>query len=168
MYYVEYRRINKEIIEENSRKDRERKKSLSYYLPEFIESFIKENESKEFQQFWEAKKRWYNKNEKNEWPLVYIEYLEDIPEQYFAIEPAKDWRIAVQATWERYKRNKVIELLPYAHEQYLEHKGEKWNYEGREEHFSAFKDDEKGIQNTIRKHILEGRKLKGEPLDFNF
>lgn len=107
-------------------------------------------------------------NELNEQPEYCISLLEEIPLDYLAIEPADDWRTAVTCTYERYRRERVIDLLPKAFALYLKHLGRDWHYPGRYKTDEIVPDPEKGLSKHYLKTILQGRTLNGEPADLNF
>jgi hypothetical protein len=107
-------------------------------------------------------------NDLNEQPDYCISLLEEIPLDYLAIEPAADWRTAVMCTYERYRRERVIDLLPKAFELYLKHRGHDWYYPGRYKTDVIVPDPEKGLSKHYLKMILQGRTLNDEPADLNF
>jgi hypothetical protein len=106
--------------------------------------------------------------ELNEHPELCISLLEEIPIDYLAIEPADDWRAAVTRTYERYRREKVIDLLPDAFTLYLKNLGHDWHYPGRSTLHKIVLDPKKGLSKHFVKVILQGRVLNGEPADLNF
>jgi hypothetical protein len=106
--------------------------------------------------------------ELNEQPENCISLLEEIPFDFLAVEPADDWRTAVSSTYERYRRGRIIDLLPRAFAMYLKHKGRDWHYPGRYKNDNIAPDPERGLSKHYLKMILEGRVINGEPADLNF
>ena len=79
------------------------------------------------------------------------------------------WRVAVFRTYEKYRRERVVELLPEAYKLYLEHTdGKVWDYPGRKEYGWDIDIEKSGLQKKFREDIIEGRMLNGESADLNF
>ena len=141
---------------------------LPYYGTDFIPDFVKRHETPAFYRKYQVYMRDRELNELNEFPEHTIGLLEEIPNDYLAIEAADDWRIAVTSLYERYRREKVIELLPQAFALYLKHKGRDWRYPGRSDYHELKIDPDKGLSRMMLNMILKGRELNGEPADLNF
>ncbi|MEP7168232.1 MAG: hypothetical protein ABI855_02570, partial [Bacteroidota bacterium] len=163
LYRKEYQRVHKEEIEE-SKKKYDPRPYLNYCEDDFTDKFAKANETKEFYDLYKENKLQSDNFEKDEWVYYAGDSLHEIP-GYIAMEPAADWRIALLHTYERYRRETVIELLPEAFNMYRKHLGNKWNFPGRTADNENAWD---GLRNVYRNHIIDGRKLNGEPPDFNF
>ncbi len=141
---------------------------LKYFnerVNDFFENFLKENESKELYSYYAAYQRFHKLCNLNDEPVINIYKLKKLPSPNLPIVAADDWRTAVKMTWEKYRRDRVIEFLPEAYQIYLNHLGEKWDYPGNKE--NPF-EDEKRLKRGYRKGIINGRILNGDPPDFNF
>jgi hypothetical protein len=141
---------------------------FSRYDGDFMQDFVKRHETPSFYRLFLQDKRNSQRYGLNEQPNFCISLLEEIPLDYLAIEPADDWRTAVTCTYERYRREKIIETLPQAFALYLKHQGHDWNYPGRSKFSEINVDPDKGLSKHFLKMILEGRILNGEPADLNF
>lgn len=145
--------------------------SLTMYPVDYSEfklDFAKRYETPAFYRLFVRDELEAQLNKLNEQPEYSISLLEEIPIDYLAIEPADDWRTAVNCTYERYRRERVIDLLPNALAIYLKHLGHDWHYPGRYEKDEIVLDPEKGLSKHYLKMILQGRVLNGEPADLNF
>jgi len=140
---------------------------LDRFENNFIADFVKAHESPLFYRMYLTHEKETELNELNEKVEEYLEKLEEIPLDYLAIEPADDWRTAVSLTYERYRREKVISLLPEAFEIYLKHLGREWNFPGKKEYLYG-DDTYKTICKVWKEHLLKARVLNGEPADLNF
>lgn len=76
----------------------------------------------------------------------------------------KDWRVALINTYKQYQKKQVIETLPYVYEDYCMRLATNIGFDWEIERplLNLFAND------YIRKNILRGRFLNGEPEDFNF
>lgn len=94
-------------------------------------------------------------------------YLSEIKDELVPIESHQDYRIALNRAVKEYRSKKIAEHLPLALEQYQRKRKLK------EMGIDSFEDkDNDDFYQRLRKrnadNILLGRKLSGEPLDFNF
>lgn len=94
-----------------------------------------------------------------------FQYLWDTSPEKVPIRANQDWKEAIYFAAADHKNNCIADILPTLHEEYLMKKAAGILME---------KHDKKGpnVSKTISEHwknlILEGRKLMGEPEDFNF
>ncbi|MEL6561049.1 MAG: hypothetical protein AAFQ94_22850 [Bacteroidota bacterium] len=94
-----------------------------------------------------------------------FEYLSDVSPERVPIRANHDWKEAIYFAAADHKSNRIADILPTLHQEYLIKKdagilmGE---YD--KDSMSIYK----MISDRWRNLILEGRKLKGEPEDFNF
>ncbi len=77
------------------------------------------------------------------------------------IEANADWRKGLIAAWHKFEREQTIACLPFAYDNYLFRIANKIK-------FPAGDRDMQDIVDSIKKQILSGRVLNGEPEDFNF
>jgi hypothetical protein len=78
------------------------------------------------------------------------------------IEAHSDWRVALIEAYRKYKIRKIIEAIPAAYNDYLMRLETGIGFE---------KPEDAGLAQymlDMKQHILEGRKLAGEPPDFNY
>ncbi len=151
--------------EEDSKKEKiqDNRKHLNYHENNFEDNFIKENESKEFYRQHQAKKSWMHKKDENEEPLMCISELKDIPQKYLPLVSADKWQTAVIYTWEKHRRDMLIEFMPQAYQLYLKHAPKKWDYPG----FTEF-DPGVDLPKRYREMIIKGRQMNNEAPDLNF
>jgi hypothetical protein len=92
-----------------------------------------------------------------------IRYLSDVLPERVPISANLSWQEAICFSATAHQRSKVIELLPSIYEEYLMKKSigvSLTNNENLIEHA--------GNEDWIRELVLQGRRLKGEPEDFDF
>ncbi len=89
-----------------------------------------------------------------------IHTLSTMGEVRLPIEANRDWRRGLIAAWEKFEKEQVVTALPAAYDNYL------FMLENK----IAFpkEDDLKWFSDTLKKQILGGRELNGEPRDFDF
>ena len=164
--YEERVRLNPEMYAYSN--DTTRLPDLKCYEDNFIEIFIKENETPSFYEGYMEQKKTIEVWDENDEIDADMEILMENESMYYPIVPAKDWRIAIKRTAEKYRRERTIELLPQAFEMYKKHKGEKFYFPSLD--YKSFEDMEEQhhFKNGYMKKIMTGRKLKGEPEDLNF
>jgi len=167
IYRKDYNEKHRQEIE-TRQQNQDTKPYLSRFDNDFMSDFVKRHETPAFYRMYLQSESESQLNEMNEKADYSIGMLEEIPLDYLAIEPADDWRVAVALTYERYRREKVIALLPQAFEIYLKHLGHDWKYPGRNERRSMDDDPYKGISRMFFDMIIQGRVLNGEPADLNF
>jgi hypothetical protein len=77
------------------------------------------------------------------------------------IEANADWRKGLITAWHKFEKEQTIACLPFAYDNYLFRLANKIQ-------FPAGDRDMEGLVDNIKKQILRGRVLNGEPEDFNF
>ncbi len=131
-----------------------------------IDEFVEEFETPENKRLWKAYKLVDNYGEKYDEALLeevesVIYELKSIGEKV-PIEEHEDWRQGLIISFRKYKYRKTIETIPMAYSDYLM----------RLETGVGFAHPENtGKDSTIdnlKQQILEGRRLNGEPMDFNY
>lgn len=100
------------------------------------------------------------------------EYLKKITEP-IVFEPSHDWKESLLMTVIRYKKRKIIEALPRVWRQYHKDVGNDHEAYLHRRIANADKDlikilDSDGVRAAHAKWILEGRKLLGEPENFDY
>lgn len=97
-------------------------------------------------------------------------YLQGINE-YISFEPHYDWREQMILTVAHYKNRKLAEALPLAYASYRMRIDTGIGYPHRIEWTTSTtgeKIDKSGFWLDAKKRVLEGRRLLGEPMDWNF
>lgn len=90
-------------------------------------------------------------------------YLSDFKDVVLPVEANKDWRLALIAAWDKWEKEQVVKRLPNAYDSYLFRIECRIPFEQKErEHFEI------NIVSLMKKQILAGRELNGEPQDFNY
>jgi hypothetical protein len=168
LYRKDYQSKNKAEIEVQNQKYANQLPYLSTVGDDFLENYIKENETPAFYRLYLEDKRFRDKSERLEKPENFISILEEIPGKLIPVVPADDWAISVSATYEQYRRERIIETMPHAYQIYLNHIGEDWEYPGKENYFRNTEDRFEGLGKMIRNMIISGRILNGEPADLNY
>ena len=89
--------------------------------------------------------------------------LVDCTEPFPMVNTAADWKEALVATANLWKRTKLIRALPAAYEEYLMRLDA-----GLEQPYGQFEVQNRKGKEIYNEYVLRGRELKGEPRDFNF
>lgn len=164
----DYQKKNRKEIDERNAAYLEQLPYLSYYEDNFVENFIKENESPAYYRLYVEHKRFIQKSDRLDTPQYHLGLLQEIPGNFMPVEPADDWTIAVSATYERYRRECLMEEMPRAYKLYLKHLGEDWNYPGKITYISDAEGRLAGLGKLFRDMIINGRVLNNEPADLNY
>jgi hypothetical protein len=136
---------------------------LTFYNDETTDWFVSTFENKQIQQWYKAYK-WQTRNTDAEDNLeYYLEILQEADEQ-IPIETNVSWQEGIMKAAIKYRFNKIAEALPEAYEQYL------MNIEMNiafpvDDDWDATDDE---IRNIYITSTLKGRKLNGEPEDFDY
>ena len=146
---------------------RDKRPYLKYYEGDFKEKFIKEFESPTFYRLYKEVRRKTEIWDMNDEVETKIWDLDKDPRRNIAMEAAEDWRTAIKRTFERYRRERVIALMPTTYQQYLDNLGKKWKYPTDEHENKMFTELGK-YRKLYYDRIIRGRELKGEPADLNF
>jgi hypothetical protein len=164
----EYVRTHQEEIKKRDEGYARQKPFLMSHEGTFREDFVKKNESADYYKLYKIYRHRHDRVEELEKVIYAGEMLEKIPLPYYPSEAADDWKAGVKKTFERYRREMTVELLPQVYEEYLQNcKNRKWLYPGRDEMRNS-DDPWKSISAMRKKHIMEGRQLNDEPADLNF
>jgi hypothetical protein len=160
--YFDERDAKEQVAEELARQPAiNNKPSLSTYDDKVMEYLIHKFESKQLQQQYKACKWGISDSYEEERMQVLFKLLSKA-EEPVPIEANSNWLEALELAVAKYKRKKVAEALPGVWEQYM------MNVEMG----IAFHVDRASIHKQLRdivgKQILTGRRLNGEPEDFNF
>ncbi len=153
------REKNREATAAWEKKWAERKPSLSYYNNEHTDWFVSTFESKEIQRLYKSF-TWYNRNMDSEMQVEEnIRFLLKA-EEYVPIEAHYNWIEALELAVQKYRCKKIGESLPGAWEQYMI----------TVETGIAFtnEQDYDDLREQVAGYILAGRKLMGEPENFDF
>ena len=175
-----YMRIGNKIRVENLAKERGEKEKpepahtvdnkpiLKTYLDDFTHKFVKANESPQFYRLYLEKRRADNRYYRNEQVLEYLDELKEAPDSLIMIEPADDWREAVANTFEHFRRQRVIDLLPAAFRMYK--KERRIGLEDPSLQNTSDISDELDVEffKIMRVNALLGRKSLGEPENFDY
>ena len=86
--------------------------------------------------------------------------LEDADEPFPIYGEHTDWKLALIATANQYKKLKTIKALPAVYDEYLFRKQSGIAYPPPENNL--------GLWDNLKEMVLKGRELAGEPRDFNF
>ena len=78
------------------------------------------------------------------------------------IESHDDWREALIQTWKKYEQGQIAVLLPLAYQDYLFRIDNNIRLEAKD------LSHEIDCSNNVKRQILDGRELAGEPRDFNY
>jgi len=140
------------------------KRTLDYYREGFITRFVRNMEDKEVQKEFRnagGEKLEKDMNDYGEMDVIVralSSYGEVLP-----IERSHNWKDALRATLNKHKYDKLKEAIFPAYEEYNMYISN--NFE-----FASDKDNPilKSKSNQVMKEILQGRKIAGEPEDFNF
>lgn len=91
-----------------------------------------------------------------------FEYLRDIAPEKVPIKANDDWKEGLYFAALKHRNEKISDLLPSVHEEYLFKKGMGMLEASKKE------DHDSDISEIFKKSILQGRELLGEPRDFNY
>jgi hypothetical protein len=139
-------------------------KFLNYYNESQRDWFVKTFETKQVQELYSAW-QWKNRNRDTEEELeYYIDVLMDADEPV-AMPANYNWQEAVKEAANSFVNKKTVEALPEAWEQYLMKKQMNIAFSSETEHMHETFLYLKKMHEEL---ILLGRKLCGEPEDFNF
>jgi hypothetical protein len=137
-----------------------------YSSEQATNDLVDEFESPEVKRLWKCYKKVENYDVKD--AEVYseeidsiIEILKTIPEKV-PIEEHDDWQQGLMISYRKYKYRKTIEAIPSVYEDYLMRLETGVGFAHPEEKRWPINLDD------MKKEILEGRRLNGEPMDFNY
>jgi hypothetical protein len=163
---AEYVRTHQQEIKERDEKYAKELPFLHAYTGAFMDNFVKENESADYYKLWKIWREREDKFEDMEKAIYAADCLKEIPLPYYPSEAGDDWQEGIKKTYERYRRELTIEMLPQAYAMYLEnYKNSDWKYPGRPDDTTR---PWKNISDMRKKSIIEGRVLNGEPADLKF
>lgn len=142
----------------------EKYKSLPYINDEHFDWFVKTFESKQVQELYKAW-QWHTRTrDKEEEMKYYIDTLMEANEPV-AMPANYNWQEAIKQAANSHVNKKIAEALPEALEQYLMKLQMNIGFSNHEDKMhSTFN----YIKKFTEERILRGRKLSGEPEDFNF
>ena len=87
-------------------------------------------------------------------------------EEYVPVESNDDWREGLMQASEMFEREKIVDALPHAYDEYVYLLDHKLGFEDWFEQTGPFMDTT--TLDTIKADILEGRRLNNEPENFDF
>jgi len=135
---------------------------LSAYNPLIMEKFVRAYEKREIL-------RYYLSYEKSHKPMEFIDELAEMAfkelreiSDIIPLRANSDWREAIIAAWEEYRRRQILKLLPLVYDDYLQKHNLGISYQPED---NAEIDEE---MNEWKTAIIKGRELSGEAADFNF
>lgn len=137
-------------------------KSISYYDKEFRDWFVSTFENKEVNEFYKAF-AWENRYKEKEEAIEHTLYILHSADEPIPIEANENWVEALTKAAEKYTIRKIVKALPEAWEQYMMNVEMKIAFPSDREY-----DPADSIRTIYLEGIIEGRKLNGEPEDFNF
>ncbi len=139
-------------------------KFLSYFDATQTDWFVKTFETKQVQELYDAW-QWKTRNRDKEEELeYYIHVLMDADEPV-SMPANYNWQDAIKQAANSFANKKIAETLPEAWEQYMMKKQMNIAFSSETDHLhKAFLD----LKKFYEELLLHGRKLSGEPEDFNF
>ena len=134
---------------------------LGYYNLEEVENFVSKFENKEIQSLYEA---WEWGRRTEAFKLFAEEYIELLyyADEKIPIEANSDWKEAIKIAYVKYRRQKIVDALPLAFEQY------RMTIDSGIKFPSEEKDNDQWLFEIYEEQITKGRILNGEPGDLNF
>lgn len=161
IYFESVREEREEMAAASKKRWEERKPSIYTHDKEALEKFVKKFEDKEMQSLYDGYK----------WSEITSD-AQDIVEEHInlllaAQEPVpmeghENWIEGLRLTVRKYKRKKIIEALPRAWEQYMMNIQMGIAFPQGDVYLSE------DVKRIVRDQIFTGRRLNGEPEDFNF
>jgi hypothetical protein len=161
IYFESVREEREEMAAASKKQWEERKPSIYTHDKEVLEKFVKKFEDKEMQFLYNGYK----------WSEITSD-AQDIVEEHInlllaAQEPVpmeahENWIEGLRLTVRKYKRKKIIEALPRAWEQYMMNIQMGIAFPEGDVYLSE------DVKRIVRNQIFTGRRLNGEPEDFNF
>lgn len=142
------------------RSDKEGRPIISFHREEFTNWFVETFEDKLTRQYYRAYS-WNNRNRDDEEELEAAMAFLYSAEEYVPIEGHYDWKEAVKKAAQTFRRKKISEALPEAFDQYLLNKSMNIAFPSKESPLLQ-------ACETIKKEIIKGRILNGEPGDLNY
>lgn len=141
-----------------------RKPSLMSFNDQQLIEFAELCDDKKMVNFIKDRKVWVSERPDFIFDWAY-QYLCDVSPEKISIRANEDWKEAIYFAAADHKNDRIADILPTLHEEYLMKKAAgilmgKYN-EDSQSVYSMISDRWKNL-------ILEGRRLKGEPEDFNF
>ena len=160
---------HKAYIEEQNRRYYEHQKtepqyiSLSTYDTEQMEELMKEIETSEVRSFYRATHEWRKRRDGNEEIQTRIWELEKVKE-WIPLEANEDYREAISKAYNEYNHRMTYTTLPVIINEYRQciEQGKTFDWIKNEDSFIL-----SSIADT-KKRILEARRFKGEPENFDF
>jgi hypothetical protein len=141
--------------------NRDTRPSLVYYDPKVVEYFVTTFENRKVQHIY---KEYMHANRHRDKEDRLDEIIQELlyTDEQVPIEAHHDWYQALELALKKYRCKKIVDALPAALEQYHMHI----------EMGIAFPVEQKKFREEIRKmwlqHILDGRRINGEPEDLDF
>ena len=132
---------------------------LNYHQKGWLTWFVTTYEDKQTQEFFKRYGGENPFNDQDEFIENDLRLLEHA-DRTIPIQGWFDWKEAIHKAADRYRREKIIESLPSAFEQYHIHLEMKLSFEETTPIFT--------LNDWYHKAILRGRELNGEPLNFDF
>jgi hypothetical protein len=137
-----------------------------YSLEDATNEFVEEFESPRIKRLWKCYKKVENYDVKNAEVLnEEIDSIIDIlktTKEKVPIEEHENWREGLIISYRKYKYRKTIEAIPAAYDDYLLRLETGVGFAHPDEKRWAINLDD------MKKEILEGRRLNGEPMDFDY
>jgi len=115
------------------------------------------------QKFWDLEKEDGKETELKDKIEAVLKKLEPFGDLKLPIEAHSDWRIALINAWHKWERERVKECLPAAYDHYCFRIQTKIPFQKSESLF-----ERSDIIKLFKNRILEGRKLNGEPENFDY
>lgn len=158
IYYEEQKRLYYE-----RKKNEPQYISLSTYDDELMEELMKEIETSEIRGYHRAIREWQKRRDGNEDIQTQIWELEKVKE-WIPLEENEDYRNAISKAYDLYAQRMIQQTLPHVFEEYLQcmQAGKPFEWNERNDTSALAQ-----IAETKRR-ILEARKHKGEPANFDF
>lgn len=140
----------------------ELKPYISYHS--FKDEYVQRFETEEYREMYAARRAWDKRLEFGEEVESDIILLSDAREPV-PVEDNEDWREAIKQATEMYKRRLIIAELPYVFDEYLAKRKDGDSFKDWHDKDNDWMD---GLITNEKKRILLGRKVMGEPEDFNY
>ena len=150
--------------EEMAKASPEPKKTLDYHSEGFLTRFVRSMEDKEVQKEFRNAGGELRSDDRDDFSEMDI-IVRDLAtyNQVLPIEASHDWKEALRATLNKQRYNKLKEAIYPAYEEYNMFISNNFEFPVENENRLFQTDSDKQM-----KEILQGRKIAGEPEDFNF
>ncbi len=150
-------------INQEREKNQVKYESISVYERDKMAKLVAQIETKEIQQYYKSVKEWDKRREFTE-QIEMDKIILKEAKQWVPIEANTDYRKAIKSAFKSYEKKMTLETLPLIYEEYLSCVTNKKPFDWKTSEYESTRN----YSTEFNSHILQARKLLGEPENFDF